>query len=190
MPTSSDASSTVLLPSTPAVPTSMQLDDEVLGQETLLILSWLSRGHSVRRIQQLAANNKFSIVPAPATILELRNKFSAHIDAARNAEADITSKYGIAKKEERIRRFQELADELEHQVFDLQKFTPQLTRELRAVYEAVREETAPRSGYSPKMGDEWYQLLQSLQPKPALTEPTPTPTNSVIENSNSNSNTE
>ena len=150
-------------------------------EHTLQLMLWLARGYTIRRIQMLALRNGWHEAPTPQEIISARVELDSTLVAIRDTEADFTMKYGVAKKEERIRRLTEVVEVLEdylpapigHAVPDPDGEGPgrqvlpnlKLIKEYRALLKDISEETQPRPGPSGLggEGDKWVLLLERLQ---------------------------
>ena len=130
----------------------------------LAIMRWLARGYTIRFIQQAAIRQKWPFAPTPDLIIKIREDQDAAIQEFRKLEADETMRSGPATRPERIRRLSQLADDLESRIENSEAPSPRLVSELRATLRDIRDETAPRPGYSPNQDDTWLVLLQRLAP--------------------------
>lgn len=148
----------------------IELLDEQTQKRIHQMMVWLAHGYTVRYIQLLALRAGWPGAPTPAAIIGLREQFDEEILELRNAEGDQTMKYGLSRREERIRRLGALAEKLEGELaLDDPEGQMSLkhSREYRELIKDIREETAPRStGVGLSVGvdgdDQWLLLLQRL----------------------------
>ena len=139
--------------------------------QVLAIMRWLARGYTIRFIQQAAIRQHWTFTPTPELIVKIREDQDAAIIELRQLEADETMRSGPSQRPERIRRLSQIAEDLETRIESSEAPSPRLVAELRSTLRDIRDETAPRPGYSPNQDDTWLVLLQRLAPSSAGSEP-------------------
>lgn len=80
-----------------------------------LLLSMVAHGYTIRRIQQIALTQGWPLIPSPKAIVAIHNDptLASQLSETtrRNSQAVLT--WGLARKEERIRRLSQLAIQYE-----------------------------------------------------------------------------
>jgi len=134
-------------------------------QEVIVLFA---RGYTMGKIRKhlmtlAAEHGRMDLVPTEMDLLKLAIRYSDDVELVRqNLARDVLTR-GLARKEERILRYTEMAESLEDAA--MSGMNLKASEAYRRVLRDVREEV---DGLNIKIllpGDEWAQLLQGLKEK-------------------------
>lgn len=132
-----------------------KLDDTLLRE----VLVLFSQGYTIRYIRNFL-EEKTDITPTETELLQIASYFGKDVEALRDQMAEQVLTTGLGRKEERVRRLGELAEEWEERA----KISDKAAKVYQNTLKQIQNETEPLGirVIIPK-DDPWYQLMQQLQ---------------------------
>lgn len=148
--------------------------NELKGPERQFLMELFARGYTARTISKKMLA-EFQVIVPDTVLLQGAVQYSDDIEEYRKELGRQAINAGAARKEERIRRLSELAEEWE----DAAKANPKAAGVYLRTLDQIREETEPLGLAVPvDKADPWKMLLQQLAQSRIEQLPGPTPTNS------------
>jgi hypothetical protein len=147
------------------------------------LMHLFARGYTVRYIRKWFNKRALQMgdphaVPNEQQLLQFAVKYADDIDGIRSQLAEDVLRAGLAKKEERVRRLSETAENLEPAAMEGSNL--KAVESYRRILKDIRDETEPLGLTIILPDDRWHQLLSDLserQPSLEATLPEPTPSN-------------
>lgn len=126
------------------------------------IIKLFAQGYTIRHIRNYIMK-EIELEPSEADLIKVAVLYSDDITLVRQELAEEALMTGLARKEERVRRMNELAEKLE-ELGDALK-APKVARTYLAVLKQIQGEMEPLGITVTLPGnDPWMQLLQKLTP--------------------------